>query len=179
MIVNLLLSIPHHGSHLFAQNNTPWFTTTGWAWLSMIHHHWYNIAHHDSQTTGSAYLTTIQKPLAQNNTPWFPHTRFSIAQWLTTTGLAWHNMTPTHWAQHNSPWFTPADPGVWESWCVILRQWMGFKVWTLFQWMWIMERVMLCQWLWITMCYSAPVGVNHGELCCGSDCESLSVILCQ
>ena len=72
-----------------------------------------------------------------------------------------------------------ADPGVWESWRVILRQWMGFTVWTLFQWMWIMERVMLSQWLWITMCYSAPVGVNHGELCWDSDCESCCVILCQ
>jgi hypothetical protein len=32
-----------------------------------------------------------------------------------------------------------ADPGVWESWCVILSQWLGITVWTLFQWVWIME----------------------------------------
>jgi hypothetical protein len=39
--------------------------------------------------------------------------------------------------------------------------------------------VVLSQWLWITMCYYVPVGVNHGELSWGSGCESCCVILCQ
>ena len=37
-------------------------------------------------------------------------------------------------------------------------------------------RVMLWQWLWITFCYSVPVGVNHGELCWA---QCVGVILCH
>jgi hypothetical protein len=32
--------------------------------------------------------------------------------------------------------------------------------------------VMLSQWLRITVCYSVPVGVNHGDVPWGSSCES-------
>jgi hypothetical protein len=38
---------------------------------------------------------------------------------------------------------------------------------------------MQSQWLWITLCYVVPVGVNHGELCGGSGCESCCVVMCQ
>jgi hypothetical protein len=39
--------------------------------------------------------------------------------------------------------------------------------------------IILSQWLWITMCYSVPVGVNHGELCWGSGFASCCAIMCQ
>jgi hypothetical protein len=35
----------------------------------------------------------------------------------------------------------------------------------------------LNQWLWIAICYSEPVVVNRGELCCALGCESCCVIL--
>ena len=70
-----------------------------------------------------------------------------------------------------------AEPGMWESWCVMLSQWLGITVWMLCQWVWI---IVLC---WASgcesLCYFVPVGVNDGELCGGSGCESCWVIMCQ
>ena len=37
--------------------------------------------------------------------------------------------------------------------------------------------VMLSQWLWIMVCYSEPVVVNHGVLCWASGCESWWAII--
>ena len=54
-----------------------------------------------------------------------------------------------------------------ESWWAMLKQWLGITL------------RMLCKWVWITMCYSVPIGVTHGELCWGSCCESCCVIMCQ
>jgi hypothetical protein len=65
-----------------------------------------------------------------------------------------------------------------ESCCIMLTQSMGITVWA------------LCQWVWIMLCYSEqvvqnhevndmPVGVNHGELCWASGCESRCAILSQ
>ena len=31
-----------------------------------------------------------------------------------------------------------AEPGVWESWCVMMSQWLGITVWMLYQWGWFM-----------------------------------------
>jgi hypothetical protein len=60
MIHNHWLSIAHYDSQPQAQNNTPWFTTTGKyhnsLWLTTTRSF---ITHHDSQ------------PLAQHSTPWF------------------------------------------------------------------------------------------------------------
>jgi hypothetical protein len=36
---------------------------------------------------------------------------------------------------------------------------------------------MLRQWLWITMCYTEPMVLNHCELCWASGCETLWVML--
>jgi hypothetical protein len=41
------------------------------------------------------------------------------------------------------------------------------------------DSVMLSQWLWITMCYSKPVVMNHGVLFWASGCESCCVVLSQ
>jgi hypothetical protein len=68
-----------------AHHSTPWFTTTGSVQLTMIHNHWFSIAHHDSQPLAHSSLTMIHhhwlrithhdsQPLAQNNTPWFTTT---------------------------------------------------------------------------------------------------------
>jgi hypothetical protein len=35
---------------------------------------------------------------------------------------------------------------------------------------------MLCQWLWIMVCYAEPVVMHHGVLCWTSGCESWCVI---
>jgi len=68
MIHNHWLSITHHDTQPLAQHNTPQFTTTGSAKLTMIHNHWLSIAHHDSQLL-SQYNTLDSQPLAQHNTP--------------------------------------------------------------------------------------------------------------
>ena len=71
----------------------------------------------------------------------------------------------------------------WESWRVMLCQcFMNYAVKCLANSckLW---RIMLCQWLSIMLCYAEqvilnrdvkamPVGVNHGELCWDSGCES-------
>ena len=50
-------SIAHMNSKPLAQHNTPWFTTTGSAYHTIIHNHWFSITHHDYQ------------PLVQHDTP--------------------------------------------------------------------------------------------------------------
>jgi len=94
-----------------------------------------------------------------------------------------------------------AEPGVWESWCVMLSQWLWIIVLCSTRCVGIMVnyanpvivnhyvlfcacrfeplRVILRQWLFIMLCYSVPVCVTHSELCQTSGCESWCVIMCQ
>jgi hypothetical protein len=105
------------------------------------------------------------QPLAQHNTPSF-----------TTTCSDKHNMIHLNWGSG------------YESWCVILRQWLWIKVCTaepvvvnhgVLCWARGCESwcVMMSQWLWIMVCYAEPVVVYHGVLCWASGCESWGVIL--
>jgi hypothetical protein len=91
--------------------------------------------------------------------------------WLTPTGSAKLTMThnhllTTHIMIHNQLLrITPHDsqslaqdytPSGCESWCA-----------------------MMCQWVWIMVCYAEPVVVNHGLLCCTKGCELWRLILSQ
>ena len=72
-----------------------------------------------------------------------------------------------------------AEPDVWESWSVMLSQWLYIFVCYGEPGVCELWWAMLSQWLWITLCYYVSVGVTHGELCWGSGCESCCVMLCQ
>jgi hypothetical protein len=112
-----------------------WFIMLSqWLWIML-----YYATHHDSQ------------PLAQQNKPWF-----------TATGSAIHIMTNNHWlsithhdsqpmAPYKTPWFTTTER-LWIMLCYIDSS--GCESWC----------VMLRQWLWIRVCYSEPVVVNHAVL---------------
>jgi hypothetical protein len=86
---------------------------------TMIHNHWLSIAHYDSQ------------PQAQNNTPWF-----------TTTGKYHNSLRFTTIGCYDEPVVVNRGELCWaiccESWCA-----------------------MLSQWVWIMMCYTEPVVVDH------------------
>jgi hypothetical protein len=90
----------------------------------MIHNHWLNIKHHDSQPLAqhnSLWLNHLHsithnqsQSLAQHYTPWFkttgPAKRTIIHNhWLIsfmTNCSAWHTITQTQSAQHKTTWFT-------------------------------------------------------------------------
>jgi hypothetical protein len=85
-----------------------------------------------------------------------------ITPWFTTTGLAIHTMITIHWHSITHPEQMVVNHGVlywaigYESWCDIL-----------------------CQWLWIRVCYADLEVVNGGELHCASGWKSWCVMLCQ
>jgi hypothetical protein len=94
----------------------------------MIHNHWLSIAHHDAQS------------LAQYNTPCVNH---GVLCWASY----WIMVSYADQVFVNHGVFCWASG--YESWCVILSQWV-----------WIMVR------------YADLVDVNHCELCWASCCES-------
>jgi hypothetical protein len=67
---------------------SPWFITTGSAYLIMVHNQWHRITHHDSET------------LAQNSPTWFTTTGSAVilSQWLLFGVLSWAIGCDSWWA---------------------------------------------------------------------------------
>jgi hypothetical protein len=85
---------------------------------------------------------------------------------VTTTRTAYHNMIHKHWfriKQHDSK---PLAQHQWE-WIICWAS--GSESWCVFR----------MQCLWIMVCYSVPLVVNHDELCRTIGSESCCVMVSQ
>jgi hypothetical protein len=150
MIHNHWLIIAHHDSQPLARHNTPWFTSTGSAYHTMIHNQWLSITHSvlcwsiDCESRWvmlRQWLWIIYVMLSQwlwimvcYSVPFdVNHGEYTL--WFTTTGSVQNNMI------HN------------------------YKF-----------RITLVD---IMVNYAEPMVVNYGVLCCANGCESCCVILNQ
>jgi hypothetical protein len=143
-----------------------------WLWImvrfaGIKHHDSQPLAHHNSLWLNHSHSITHNQSqsLAQHYTPWFkttgPAKRTIIHNhWLIsfmTNCSAWHTITQTQSAQYKTTWFTTV------RWTSGLESWCG----------------MLSQWLWIMVCYTDPVDVNHVCYTEPNSCESCCFILSQ
>jgi hypothetical protein len=116
----------------------------------MVHNNWLSKTHNDSQ------------PMAQHSTPgqWFWISVCYIEPLIVNhCELSWASGCETLWVMLSSV-CRNCDVLCWGSWCESL---------------WFM----LSQWLWIMVCYSVQIGVNHGELCWTRCWQSECIILSQ
>jgi hypothetical protein len=108
----IMFTMTHNHSDQYI---TPWFTTTGSVWHTMIHNHWLSITRHNSQ------------PLAQHYNPWLAtcHTEPVVVNHGVIYWSEWL------WVMVCNAETVIVNHGVlfWaigcESYCVILRQWLS------------------------------------------------------
>jgi hypothetical protein len=194
MIHNHWVSITHHDSQPLAQHYTPWLTATR-----------ISIAQHDSPSHAQ-HNTPWFTPLAQHTNSCesccFILCRLCLSYGVScrAVGYEWYESVVVNYGAFC--WTSGL-----ESWCVMLSQWLWFMVHWLnithydsqplaqhnSTWLTTTCSALhtinhnhllsithhVSQRLWIMVCYSEPVVVNHGVLCWASGCESWCALLNQ
>jgi hypothetical protein len=101
----IMVSITSHNSQPLTQHYTPWFTTFGRAWQSMIHNHWLRITHNESQ------------PLAQLNTTWLSTTGSAYGLLYCAKGCELWRVTLSQWLSVMVCYTEPVDVTHGEIYC--------------------------------------------------------------